>query len=589
MPRTTSSQILSLVVFLLLTTKQVWAESDDLDAVQQIVAAGHGVEIYNVGKQQQISFFLSHRQHKGHPDHQKWLSYYLPRLHNAGKKKNRYLKAGEFRESCAIEGMPVIHPDGTIYIACAGGVLNKLTPHKTGYRHDYWIIDGTDKLNRPLLPQTNSGRARRMAVDNQVVYQPAVWPVKSGKAQKSASWFEHFKNRQKQSSYNLLRQKGIATSDEFHEAYSVKAKYGMTLDQGMQLLANGKYDHPLVTPPKFKLQSSDILGAMKEKDGPLKELAKLYWGRNKALITDIKDARKQADRLMPGLSRYWTDELLTKTDAEGRTTFKYNAERLPVFKVRIARIPENNSEFFVSVLDHLYRLNHTTGKLVRIGKASQESSGVPDSTGLIALDNKTALISSMGTGDSDNTRSTLQVLRQTHPANAAQYAPELSAAVTESLAPLWNNKQQPRIKGMFAASDTRHSDICSRPGETSLFIRTKHAGNDLVHACIRNSGDNLMVLQRQALHLSSHYNVQYLAAAGNTLFRSPEPEDILRDQSMWQYGNLTEFKHDRIGTYKLTQSSKAATQQDAVPAFKALPDYLRYGAYGLNGIAVLNR
>ena len=115
--RNTTPALLSklvLAAFLSLAAFCSSLNADEIDvSFEDIVVSGHGIELANLGRNLQASFFMTYEK---------------PGMFNlwGGSWKTYALLPleidGRVRESCAIEGMPLKMDDGTIYLACAGGV-----------------------------------------------------------------------------------------------------------------------------------------------------------------------------------------------------------------------------------------------------------------------------------------------------------------------------------------------------------------------------------------------------------------------------------------------------------------------------------
>lgn len=107
----------------------------DLSTAKHLVVVGHGVELRNLNNEHQLSTFMVYDQQNN-----RWDTFLLPRL-AGGEQGNAFLRPNELRESCPFVGTPTVLDDGTIYIAAAGGVLNRLSPVAGGgYEHSYAVL-----------------------------------------------------------------------------------------------------------------------------------------------------------------------------------------------------------------------------------------------------------------------------------------------------------------------------------------------------------------------------------------------------------------------------------------------------------------
>ena len=591
--------------------------------VQQAVVAGHGVELYNLQSDRQANIFSVYDK-----ANHTWRSYYLPPVQK--DETGRYLQGSDFRESCAIACTPYIHQDGTIYIGGAGGVLNRLVPVQSSgdggvesYTHSYAIVTPDNLKDGKLEFVTNRKKAHLLAEQDVQVGNVA---VARGTGRRSSDYrsifhsYETYKYVNSSSHFNMFEEQGLITREEMDAIWRGKkrnvsnaGKY--TIRGGLDAFAE-KFDAFKALGSGFASQEFDkLFGASKTvndsvtditaffegmvvKDGPMKEESKIIWERNNLFYrNDDKDAVLQkvslaADRLMPGLSAEWADRMYKNDEIDLKD------ERLPVYRVNISEIPENQSQLIISVMGHIFCLDHGQGEMRFVGSAPVEDVYRVDNRGLIVLDENTFVVGDMGHKKDNMGFNTLRVVVD-KTAETAEDAPGegtaeasvekdegLTQALLAGLSSVWSS-QSPRVKSLAVSRQ------CQTDGEgpcAALYLRTKHAGADVVRVEVRLNEGELTASGAQKLTLPGHVNNEFMTAFGNSLLFSHETEDY----SHWfhvihtletEYGiNMGQLKNTELGLWDAKVEEPGRMQDRLLKRLPYLPEWVPFTGYGYDGI-----
>ena len=359
------------------------------DNIKQIVLAGYGIELYNVGAGKQLSFFMS-----CDTEENTWRTFYLPDI----QREN-----GEKRESCAIEGKPIIMDDGTIYIGAGGGIINCLEPNgKDSYAHSFWIMNGSVDAGKTTHYQANKENSRLIALNNKwnesmpksmcgepVIYDsvpenPVDYIIRAG-------W--------------ISEQQSI---DKLSKEWETSTRYGPPGATVMaHLSAGGAYNTPLEGDVAYPYRNKTMIGCATEKDGCMKTLVKPLWNRHAENIKTEAQAFNLCKRLHPNLPGMWGLE------QGSSNAIKVKTEQKPFMKTNITRVPDSPETLYVSMCGNIYELDHTTKTLSHKGQGHKDGREDYDTTGIVAIDDHTLVIGSMG-GSADNGAAlpTLQVLQK---------------------------------------------------------------------------------------------------------------------------------------------------------------------------------
>ncbi|CAM3490074.1 hypothetical protein [Parendozoicomonas haliclonae] len=548
------------------------------------VLVGHGTEFYNLGKERQVNFFTVYDKAS-----EQWLSYQIPVI---------TLPDGRKLESCAVVGTPHIHVDGTIYIAAAGGVLNRFTKQVNGsYRHDYAIMDGRDYpefvINAPAVTQ--------LAVGDRPLQDPVV-KRKVDDVEVTRPFFQSYQEQSQD--YNMLVEQGLITAER-RDAIWGKAKRQV----------NGKPCSIKEALDNVRTLSDEearvYMEGLLSKDGPLKDEVIRIWERNNDQFPASEGAYPVADaleKLSLGLSEQCdlqanalSDEDKSNPEKVRKSTRLYTPEskwkiydeRLPVLRGAIAEVPGNADALAVSVAGHLYHIDHQSGSVTYRGKAYSDHKSVPmlmndgqlsqdrysldvDTRGLVALNGTTFVVADMGIDETINGPRTLRVVTDNGDGTVTTNE-KLTAQLLDKLKPHWITKGQenatPRVKAMFGG---RERYVATADAPVSLYLRTKHAGKDMVKVPVQLQGENLVVGDVEELKLSDSVNGEFFSVVGHTLITSRETEDYVRT------GYLPSVRH-HVSAFSDMATDEVQPPRDMLPE---LPKWVFYTGYGFDGISV---
>ncbi len=549
----------------------------------QAVLVSNGTELYNLGQNRQLNYFTVLDQSSG-----EWLSYQIPSITLADQKQ---------RESCAIVGQPYLHTDGTIYIAAAGGVLNRFTPEGTGYRHDYAIFDGRQTPTFTTNPQP----ATLLARGHEPVCDPLVMRSVDG-VEQPRPFFQSY--REQRADFNMLVEQGLV-SPEKQQAIWSRAKRPIN---GMPCSINDALAHIKTRPaPEAEVYRAGLLG----KNGPLKDEVLRLWERNndkfpaKEGITPVQQA---LEKLAPDLGSQCHLQTNNATPEEqqsyiamqkkgrlftGKGSWKIYDERLAIRRGALCEIPDQPNQLGFAVAGQLYQIDHGTGTITALGTLPSDhqpvamlaNDGTPtgeqqipevDPRGLIALGNGHFLIGDMGLDETVNGARTLQIVKCVD-SGTVSACEALTSQLLETLQNHWTTENQPnktpRVKSLIAGKERV---IAGQPDQTTLYIRTKHASNDLLKVPVQFENGQLNVGMVEALQLSDTVNCEYFSVVGNTLIASRETEDYTRT------GYLPSVRH-HLESFAAKTTSDVQKPQGILPE---LPRWQFYTGYGYGGITV---
>ncbi len=551
----------------------------------QVVAVSHGIELYNLYNDQQFSWFSVYNSEK-----QVWLTYLLPKI-NGGNDGNFYLDPGEIRESCAVNCTPTLNPDGTIYIGGAGGVLNRLKPDgQGGYQHSYVILsDGAP--SHDLVFEDNLSPVILLAEGDEPVVgseeEPVSLRIIDGR-EVDVKYFATYRGSKlpgyDKASFNMLVEQGLVTSAE-HEKIWGKTKRKVlgrptSLKDGMEELKSQMVDE--LKEHREEVLESELMKDMLAKDGPSKEESIVIWERVKRKLTE-RQLISAANQLKWGLGKEFKGHL----HVDGK--YKPKMESLPLYKVQVTRIPGDNSQMIAGVMGNLYRINHETGQLTYIGKVKPEGERHVDNTALIALNSNTFVVGDMGVQETSNGPRTLKIVVDKYNGQV-ETDESKTLPLLISLSKAWaaggTPNTTPRIKSAYASQTNcqSHFEMCA-----TLFVRTKHAGNDVVQVTLLLDNGQYMVSETQPLQLTDTYNNEYMAALGDSLLVGRETEDYSRTLNVYLRGNVDEYKDAHIVAYKTGLAAKKVKGvQQPEKVLPPLPAFIPFTGYGLDGIDALD-
>ena len=383
----------------------------ELTAPAKVVAAGHGVELYNLGTDKQTSYFTIYS-----PERKQWLTYRIPML-SGGRDGSQYLWADEMRDSCPIVCTPYLHEDGTIYIGGAGGVLNRLTPkNPREYTHSYLILDKEHLGGQQPLEFVESSMSAELIAMEDVSFKNITVARTSQGRTVYRSFFQSYNNRVvdldsgRSQVFNMLLEQERLTQADLTKSWEKKKKTVLGVETSIQ---DGMEQLRLAFAQRESSESErqnfeNILADMIRKDGPMKSESVKIWERNSEMFGkgNTEGVLEAAETLMPGLSEEWDGHLYT----EDENKWKIYDERLPVYRVNVSEVPGNSDQLIVSVMGHVYRMSHSSGALNFIGAAPQEHSRRVDTRSLVVLDENTFIIGKMGAYEQINGPKTLRIL-----------------------------------------------------------------------------------------------------------------------------------------------------------------------------------
>ncbi|MGI9273744.1 MAG: hypothetical protein ACR2PT_02660 [Endozoicomonas sp.] len=544
----------------------------DISGIQQMVVVGHGINMRNLNNGHQLSYFMVYDKEEG-----LWRSYLLPRL-TGDEAGNDFLRRHETRESLPIVGRPTLHRDGTIYIAAAGGVVNRLKPRKEGgFVHSYVIL-GAGKSARDVYFTENASPVTLLAEDNEIKTNPRIKKFIDG-VEIEQPFFHDYQNSLKavDESFSMPIASGLITPRQMVSITDfVRKNTHYSITRGYTDLA-ALSDKPRT--PEEEMKREAIIAEMTRKDGPTKNWVVKIWDDDKNYLLsagDLEASKKKscevAESLKPGLCQEWHTDTLEK---DGKFFFK--AERLPLHKTLVAEVPGDDNQMIVSIMGNLYRIDHQSDSVTHLGEVPAAGDRQVDCTGLLALDASTFLMSDMGhierpEGD------TLRVISLLEN-GSFEVNPSFTDALKKAHIGLRgpDKSNNPRVKSFYAA---RSPD--AEPGESfTLFLRTKHLGPELVKIPVTYTVGQLSAEPAEALHLSDTYNTEYFTAVGSTLISTLETEDVYRMFHAYLLGHVTEFTIPQLGAFVI--DTECGHSQHYKRALQ-LPAYLPYTRYGLDGI-----
>ena len=533
--------------------------------ITQIVLAGYGIEFYNVGTGKQLSFFMSCDTKENI-----WRTFYLPGIHGEN---------GEKRESCAIEGKPIIMDDGTIYIGAGGGVINRLEPNgKDSYAHSFWIMNGSADAGKTAHDQANKDNPILIALNNErstsmpEIYSPEYGgkPILYDSAPKRAVDY-------------IVRAGWIseqASIDELENEWDTSTRYGPPGAAVMEHLSTGgDYDTPLEGNVAYPYRNKTMIGCATEKDGCMKTLVKPLWNRYAKNIKTEARAFDLCDRLHPNLPGMWGLEQGSSTEIKIKTELK------PFMKTNITKVPDSPEKLYVSMCGNIYELDHNTKTLSHKGQGHRDGREDYDTTGIVAIDDHTLIIGSMG-GPADNgtTLPTLQVLQKRDDGLFYPDAKQTESLIGSVKDITWKGERAPRVKSM---AGTRTCSVIESNNECfTLLVRTKHTGNDLVRIVMKKTEEGAYaVIEVKPVSLTSQYNQEYFTMTEKMMITSPEAEDVVRRSTLYNFGKIEQAHADQVHLYYVGNGVESVQDQVAT-CYKEAPDFLRYGLRGTSGIAV---
>ncbi len=561
-------------------------------SVSTIVLAGHGIELYNLGRNRQVNFFSVYDKNgPGKDGKGVWSSYHLPKLKDGS-------------EACPIVCVPYMHKDGTIYIGGAGGVLSRLTPNydtkgRVGsYSHSYALFDKTlmDSGTPPNFVD-NTKNAELMAIDNDLVEGIDINILRQVDGQlESRPLFHAYSN--KLDDFHMLEEQGLLTKDEKNklwtkEKYTIDGKrYSIgqatkelaTLAKELATLANKDRSQPSDSDGDLEERFNKYVNGFRYKDGPAKvESIKIWERNNQHYKNNDYGALDAANDLMSDLSEEWENKLYIYKEEKQKWKMKIYDERLPVYRVNISEIPGNKEQLIVSVMGHIFRLNHKSQSLSFIGSTPQGCSRRVDNRGLIAFDENTFLVGDMGTGDSSRCTESLRFVVDKKN-DAIENSDELTGPLLEELSKEWGGNTSPRVKSMTAGyynCPPAEGDVCA-----TVSLRTKHAGNDIVQADIRIK-DGVLTVNNKKTYTAEYNNREYMSAVGKTLMFSLETEDFARIvHGLSPIKDRPEYR-SYLSVETLTPTSTKdqgkgeSVEKNEIPP---LPEWVPYTGWGYDGI-----
>ncbi len=559
---------------------------------EQAVLVSHGTELYNLGKKRQINYFTVLDKTSN-----EWMSYQIPTIQSADNSE---------REGCAIVGTPYMHKDGTIYIAAAGGVLNRFTKDGDGYRHEYAILNGK---STPFFIANNTS-ACLLAIGDKPVAEPLIQRNIDG-AEVTRPFFQSY--REQNPDYNMLVEQGLITTAK-RDAIWAKAKRKISrkvcsINMALEKVRQSSSEEAEV-----------YRAALRSKDGPLKDEVLRIWERNNDEFKSANGSQpvgEAFDKLVYGLydqCYLQTNPLTEKDQAEiikAADTAQMKAEimakktrlftpkpgrkiydeRLPVFRGSVAEMPGDDNTLAVAVVGHLYRINHITGAIDYHGRATSDHLAVPmicndglptqetyvpdvDNRGLVALDDKTFILADMGIDEVVNGPRTLRVVADNGDGTVT-INQKLTDQLLDKLKPHWTTNGQenitPRVKAMVSV---RERAIATVDAPVEIYLRTKHAGKDLLKVNVQMSNGELAVGEPEELKLSGSVNCEFFSIVGQTLLTGRETEDYVR------HGYLPSVKH-HVSAFKTGQTPETQQPANILPE---LPKWVFYTGHGYDGI-----
>ncbi|CAM3490016.1 hypothetical protein [Parendozoicomonas haliclonae] len=553
-----------------------------------VVLASDGVELYNLGTRRQANFFSVY-----FPKENKWLSYHLPRL-------------ADGRDSCPITCNPYLHDDGTIYIGGAGGVLNRLSPNEDGgrivsYTHSYVVIDRNTIGSQALNFTANNQTADLIAVQDELVKDVLVAREAGGEADgensgesTERSLFESY--REASPDFHMFVEQGLLSEGDRSKLWNKQKRTVLdekaSLNEAAALLQTKAQE--LAGAADAEQQLSALFQEIIRKDGPTKEEAKKIWERNNEFFgaDNVEGVLAAAEKLMVGLSEEWKDNLYTKpTEKKPKAKWKIYDERLPVYRVNVSEISDDPSQLIVSVMGHVFRMDHAGQFLSALGAIAMEGERRVDIRGLIALDQDTFLIGDMGEDEAFQGPKTLRVVSVNKDSGTLENHQAYTDALLAELSKDWQMEEgaqtTPRVKTLIASRECQKAGvgICA-----TLYIRTKHSGNDrhgngidLLQAEMHIDNGVLTVAESRITSNADQKNQEYLAAAGDRLLVGLETEDYVRrfhiahaSEQQWLLKKTL-----RVDSYQTQNGVREYRENDGLPA---LPVWVPFTGWGYQGI-----
>ena len=518
-----------------------------VDVPNKIIAVSAGIELYHLNSQHQISYFTVYSA-----DTDQWLTYQLPALPD--------------RESCPQAGTPLIMPSGTLYIAASGGIINRLTPMDDGnYKHSYIIIGETTEFIDNTLP------AHLIAEGDKPVASPQIVTSATDKMggthtieDRRVSFFQSFNDSKApmidQPPFNMLVKQGLQTQDEHEQLWTKQREGYPSLKKGMETLAQLSDD---------KKTDNNLFQLMTSKDGPAKEEKKVIWNKEANKLRTKAEIMTAVSKMHPGLQKTWG---LLLEEKEGKCKFK--PETMPYQKVKMAAIPGEPNTAVVCMMGRLFTLDDNTVSLTHLAVITPSTQRTADCTGIAALDANTFIISDMGLKETLNGPRTLRIVK-----SSGEQEETATNTLLTALAPLWRENQTPRIKSITASTSIN--------GVTSLYIRTKHAGNDVIKADITYTSGKLEVLIAYPLPVSDTFNNEYLSAYDDKLLCGMETEDYMCQFNLFSRAQIKALEHTHINCYMTTPNMANTAPQHPASVAPHLPAFIPYTGHGLSGIAAI--
>ena len=523
-----------------------------------IVMVSEGVDLYNLGKDRQISFITIYDQ-----KHSESRTFQIPKL--KGQAGGVYLKEGETKDSLPIVGTLHKTPDGTIYVGGAGGVLNRLTPDgDDGYTHSFAILTSDKNLGDQLSFQNNPAQVTLLAVGDKVINSPEIMRVDNG-VEVAKHFFDSYQERQ--ADFDVLIEQGMINKEEKtalwaqkKQAYNgspftVRSEEITLKDKKISLTEGYKY---LTDMTDEERESSPLKTWMESKNGPTKRICIKIWDRNTNYFSEEKECvvngssqmmkvanevllKPAVEKLTPDLWSDWQDNLVAPESGK----LKIYDERLLIHRVNLTSVPGDENQILVSEKDKLYRLDHSKGTMTFSGTVERAATRDIDHRALIPLNERTFIIGDMGTVPEANGAATFRVVVDDGAGNI-QTSAGMTKALQDGYKPFWreptDSQQQngtPRVENLMSE---RLPDNQEGRSQLRLTARTKHVGTDLVTGTVAFNGQDIKVSDVHKTEMTDKTNNEYMMFVGGQPIGARQLECIVREDQSHVKGGVKSAK-----------------------------------------------
>lgn len=473
----------------------------------------------------------------------------------------------------------------------------------------------------------------QLAKGDQILHNPVMKQTIDGKEQEVQLFQDYLMSKSELNpGFHLIEKQGLVTEATFAAAADKKERMGFKNSQAMKRLheiasrldeiagtdSTASQSLPAIEAEKQALvqERAEIMGKLQKKDGPMKDQVVQIWeadgfmGRageqaaqklaqskvgeaEKSLtqdeLTDIKyqagkaKALDVAETLKPGLSEEWQTSL-----QKGKKGFDFSAETMPLHRTAVSTIPGKPGHLAVAVMGDIYELNEASGQFKHLGQVPKAGDRQVDCRGLIALDEKTFLMGDMGHTKEPKV-DTLRVVKLRDD-NTLEVDKVLTDQINSAHKDFRNpgvedgKEKRPRIKCIFASRSCE-----AVPGENMTFyMRTKHAGPDLVKFDLRYKDGVMTIGKASELSLSDTYNTEHFAVVGDTLISSYESEDAIRLFQSSLNGRCPQVVKPALGGFLVRPEDTGAKKDQAPKVAAELPGFIPYMGFCLDGVCSIS-